>query len=235
LSDLSLVQNASLNAIQASNIIGQLTTGSVGEIASLSQVSAENDAPAQADTQGTLIGSNVKRRTLNKGPLLVAPETDIVVETPHGSINIAAKSLALIVASDTGVAVYNLHDVRKSAVTVTHKNGHTFNVTPGTSAVVSGSDRAFEDVNPAQFVRYRQPIAKSLGNSVKLYRAEFEIMSLLNGLPAFKELMASENKSTRKTMLQTLKTAAILMQLSGNAEPFKFFSKPEVTAMTKGQ
>lgn len=236
LSDLSMVRNAVVNAVEVSNNVGLLSNSGVVETASLSQTSETTEA---TDSQSrTLVGqvSDKQPRKLNNGPLLVAPENDMVVETPFGKVNIAAKTLALLVASEHSVAVYNLHDVRKGALSVVTNQGHTFNVTPGTSAVMVGShDKSFEEVNPAQFVRYRKPVSRSLSNTHKLYRAEFEIISMLNGLPAFKELIQSENKETRKTMLNVLKTAAILMQLSGNAEPFEFFSKPEVTAMNNGR
>lgn len=232
ISDLSTVQTATLNAVEVSNNATLLSTTSVAESAVLPQTS---EATQPSDSQSrTLSGqvSNGQSRKLDRGPLLVAPENDIVVETPFGKVNVAAKTLALLIASENSVAVYNLHDIRKSALTVTTTSGHTFNVTPGTSAVlVNSHDKEFEDVNPARFVRYRQPVSKLLSNTHKLYRAEFEIISLLNGLPAVKDMMTSENKETRKTMLNVLKTAAILMQLSGNSEPFKFLCKPDVTAM----
>ncbi len=237
LSDLSSVQTATLNAVEVSNNATLLSTTGVGEASMLAQ---SNDEVTQAsDSQSrTLVGQVSKGhiRKLDRGPLLVAPENDIIVETPFGKVNVAAKTLALLIASDTSVAVYNLHDIRKSALTVSTTAGHTFNVTPGTSAVlVNSHDKQFEDVNPARFVRYRQPVERKLTNTHKLYRAEFEIISLLNGLPAVKDLMKSENKETRKTMMNVLKTAAVLMQLSGgsNAEPFKFICKPDVTAMNK--
>lgn len=234
LTDLSSVQTAQLNSAQVSSNATLLSTASVGDIAATLPQASEEPQTSDSHSSRTLIGqvSNAQTRKLDRGPLLVAPENDIVVETPFGKVNVAAKTLALMIASDTGVAIYNLHDVRKGALTVTTNVGHTFNVTPGTSAVlVNSHDKQFEDVNPARFVRYRQPVAKLLNNSHKLYRAEFEILSLLNGLPAVKDLMTSENKETRKTMMNVLKTAAILMQLSGNAEPFKFICKPDVTAM----
>jgi|GEM_PF-1653760 len=238
LTNLSSIQNATLNAVEVSNTAGLLSTGTMGQTSMLSQQTAEATPTASEPDNRTLVGrvSNETVRKLDLGPLLVAPENDIVVETPFGKINVAAKTLALLIASDKSVAVYNLHDHSKGALNVVTNQGHTFNVSPGTSAViVHGHEKSFEDVNPAGFVRYRKPISKLLSNSHKLYRAEFEIISLLNGLPAFKELITSENKETRKTMLNVLKTAAILMQLSGKAEPFEFRSKPEVTAMTSGR
>ena len=176
--------------------------------------------------------SNVERRSLNRGPLLVSPVKDMVVDTPHGSISVAARSLSLVIVNENGVAVYNLHDHRKHAVKV-HRSGHTIAIAPGTSAMISGSNTgAFEEVNPAEFVRYRG-LQTSMLKDAKLHRAEFDVISLLGALPAFKEMMQSESEETRRDMKNVLKTAAILMQLSSGGQPFKFYAKPQVTAMSK--
>lgn len=176
--------------------------------------------------------SNVERRSLNRGPLLVSPVKDMIVDTPHGSVSVAAKSLSLLIVNENGVAIYNLHDHHKHAVKV-HRSGHTVSVAPGTSAMIYGSNSgAFEEVNPAEFIRYRG-LQTSMLKDAKLYRAEFDVISLLGALPAFKEMMQSESEETRKDMKNVLKTAAILMQLSANGQPFKFYAKPQVTAMSK--
>jgi hypothetical protein len=176
--------------------------------------------------------SNVERRSLNRGPLLVSPVKDMVVDTPHGSVSVAAKSLSLLIVNENGVAIYNLHDHHKHAVKI-HRSGHAIAIAPGTSAMIYGSNSgAFEEVNPAEFIRYRG-LQTSMLKDAKLYRAEFDVVSLLGALPAFKEMMQSESEETRKDMKNVLKTAAILMQLSASGQPFKFYAKPQVTAMSK--
>lgn len=234
--DLSSIQYTTLSsATNRDTTSGVAVMGLGGTRSSALQQALAGEADKQAGT-ATLQGevSNVQHRRLERGPLLVAPQVDLVVDTPHGSVSVAAKSLALVIANDNGVAVYNLHDHRKSAVKL-HRDGHTVHVTPGTTAMffhpTAGS---FEDVNPAAFVLYRGAEGKVLhNNKAKLFRAEFEVISLLNALPAFKEMMASESDETRKQMSNVLKTAAILMQLKNGGEAFKTYIKPEVTASAK--
>lgn len=234
--DLSSIQYTTLSsATNRDTTSGVAVMGLGGTRNSALQQALAGEADKQAGT-ATLQGevSNVQHRRLERGPLLVAPQVDLVVDTPHGSVSVAAKSLALVIANDNGVAVYNLHDHRKSAVKL-HRDGHTVHVTPGTTAMffhpTAGS---FEDVNPAAFVLYRGAEGKVLhNNKAKLFRAEFEVISLLNALPAFKEMMASESDETRKQMSNVLKTAAILMQLKNGGEAFKTYIKPEVTASAK--
>ncbi len=73
-------------------------------------------------------------RTLQSGPLLLAPDKNEVVETPFGSVSVAAGSMALIVSSTKGLAVFNLHDSHKNAVVI-NGGGGTYAVNPGRSAV----------------------------------------------------------------------------------------------------
>jgi hypothetical protein len=234
LSNLSNIQFTTLNsATNRDTTTGVAGAMGIAESRNSALQQALNGGNQQAGTP-MLNGevSNVQHRSLERGPLLVSPQVDLVVDTPHGSVSVAAKSLALVIANDNGVAVYNLHDHRKSAVKLT-RNGHTVHVTPGTTAMFFHENAgSFEDINPAAFVLYRQPTAK-VHNNAKLYRAEFEVISLLNALPAFKEMMASESDETRKQMVNVLKTAAILMQLKTGGEAFKTFIKPEVTASAK--
>lgn len=221
----SAIQDTTLNTVTNSNNVGQLSA------TALDFQAAMTEEPA---TTTTLVGevSNESHRTHQRGPLLIAPQQDQTIETPHGTVHIAGKSLALIIASDAGLSVYNLHDVRKHAVKV-HKDGHSFAVAPGTSAVITpASASTFEDVNPAQFVRYRNLQNKALGKH-KVYHAEFEVLTLLGGLPGFKDMLNSDDPEVRKTMTNVLKTAAILMQLSAGGEQFKEYAKPQVTAYTK--
>ncbi len=196
------------------------------------EVTRASNNHALSTTPPALVGevSNIVRRFVENGPLLVAPQQDEVIDTPYGSVTVAAKSLVLIIASEKGLAVYNLHDVCKKAVTLT-RNGHSVNITPGSHALFVGSAvESFEHANPAQFVRYRHLTSKPIDDATKLYRAEFDVTSMLNGLPAFKDLLASQDQETRKTMVNVLKTAAILMQLSQGGQSFKHFVAPEITA-----
>ncbi|MBX9670778.1 MAG: hypothetical protein K2X93_24470 [Candidatus Obscuribacterales bacterium] len=233
---LSSFQNATLataNTNSAGLLSGIVSEGDTGStLVSQSFVAGESQSIGMNTVLQGEVSNGVQHRTLERGPLLLAPQTDVVVDTPHGSIAVAAKSLVLMISSEDSLAVYNMHDVHKNAVTVTH-DGNSINVAPGTTALLDKSSKTFEELNPAQFVRYRQPACKAVNKATKLYRAEFELFSMLQGLPAFKELLASEDAETRKTMRGVLKTAAILMQLGAGKENYKFFIKPAVTAYTK--
>jgi len=175
--------------------------------------------------------SNNAQRTLDRGALLLAPDHDTVVATPYGAVNVAAQSVALLISSDKGLAVYNLHDGHKNAVVISGNGKAPIALLPGCSMVLTGSSAgSFEEVNPAKFVGYRRMVSRAAEGNAKVYQAEFEIMSLIRGLPALKDLMRSDSAKTRKTIDSMLKTAAILMQLSPGREPYALYLTPEVTA-----
>jgi hypothetical protein len=53
---------------------------------------------------------------------------------------------------------------------------------------------------------------------------------MVQGLPAFKKLITSDNARQRSSVGNVLKTAAILMQISGNSEPYALYLTPSLTA-----
>jgi hypothetical protein len=173
--------------------------------------------------------SNAGHITLDRGPLLLSPEQDTVVETPFGNVNVSANSMALIIASANGLSVYNLHDAHKNAVVVSN-GSNTVSLIPGRSAVfASTSVKSFEEANQVPFVPYRRVTGKELENG-KIYQAEFDLTTMVRGLPALKKLVGSTDAKQRASAGNVLKTAAILMQLSASGEPYALYLTPSLTA-----
>jgi hypothetical protein len=162
--------------------------------------------------------------------LLLAPDHNTVVDTKYGAVVVSAGSVALLISTEQGLAVYDLHDTHKGAVEI-RRDDHNTTLIPGTSAVLtSTATKSFEEINPAQFVNYRGLNTGALSSETKVYLAEFEIMSMMQGLKPLGCMAASENPMKRKTMANMLKTAAILMEVTQGREPFKPFATPTVTA-----
>ncbi|MBU6455352.1 MAG: hypothetical protein KGS72_26510, partial [Cyanobacteria bacterium REEB67] len=173
--------------------------------------------------------SNAGHMTLERGPLLLSPEHDTVVETPFGNVSVSANSMALIIASANGLSVYNLHDAHKNAVVMSN-GSTTVSLIPGRSAaLVSTSIKSFEEANQVPFVPYRRVTGKDLANG-KIYQAEFDLTTMVRGLPALKKLVASSDAKQRTSAGNVLKTAAILMQISAGGEPYALYLTPSLTA-----
>ncbi len=224
----------SITGVTASDLSDATVQNGIGMSYAETSRSASTSNTTTVDLTRKLTGevsNTVHSKTLNHGPLLLLPEQNTVVDTPFGSVSVAAGSVALIVSSGTGIAVYNLHDAHSNAV-VLSSGGDTVTVSPGRTALLAGpTSGTFEQVNPAPIVGYRRVTSKELDGRGRLYQAEFEIMSMVQGQPAIRQLMHSDNAKTRKTMDHLIKTAVILWQLSQSGEQYKMYVPAKVAAL----
>ncbi|MBS1989636.1 MAG: hypothetical protein JSS83_03910 [Cyanobacteria bacterium SZAS LIN-3] len=177
----------------------------------------------------TGVVSNTDGQILESGAKLLAPDTQTRLNTPHGTVDIAAGAVVLIVSTDDSLSVFDLHDSHRQAVTVTSA-GRRITLVPGRSVVFTDSNRTFGEINPAQFVGYRKVRHSAINESRKLIESEFEIMSLVRGLKPMQAMLTSDSARTRRTMCSMIKTAAILMNVSQSNEPFRLITAPQITA-----
>jgi len=146
--------------------------------------------------------------TLKQGSMLFASDRPVKLKTSVGQISIAAKAIALVVATREGVALYNLHDDRGGEVSV---NGTTLAL--GEQVLLTrGHDRNYEDVNPLGFITHTNLSSKNLTNGYQMIRSDFSIMSALAGLkPALQ--LGSSSDPDNKLAVRLIKNAAVLMQI----------------------
>jgi len=194
---------------------------------SLPSISAEEVHPGAIEShEKPLSGSvsNVLRRSLLKGPLLLSPtEQDTVVETPFGQVGTAINSMALIIVTDKTLTVYDLHDGKRNAIVVTH-GSETFELIPGgTLSITKAAVDNFNKINPASFVCYRAMHSRSIEDGLKEFQGEFNVATMVSGLPQLNTLRKSPDPRVRKIMENMLKTAVIMSQLSRTNEPFKLY------------
>jgi hypothetical protein len=170
-------------------------------------------------------------KELVKGAMLLAPEQNTEVTTAFGTVHIAQNSVALIVCTDLGLAVYNLDDKHLGAVRVS-ANGESIALAPGRMlAITSKAVGGFEQVNPAQFVGYRGITSRELNGNLKAFQAEFNHLSILAGLEPLRSMFKSTDASKRKLGAHILKTSLALSAMSSTKAPFQLMAPPAVTAM----
>jgi hypothetical protein len=175
--------------------------------------------------------SNTQTRTLERGPLLLSPQSDTTVQTAFGSVSVAAKSVVLVLAFDGGLAVYNLHDSHKDAVVV-NCGEHSKALAPGQNIVMTNRRvHFFEEINPAQSVSYRRMRSAKFADGVSTFNSEFNVLSLLYGYEPLKQIVRSATPENRKVSQSLLKTAAILMAVGGN-DPYEYMVARPMTAMS---
>src|SRR5262249_23754071 len=81
-------------------------------------------------------GSGGKLVNLDRGRVLFAPKQDIVVRTHEGEVAIAAGSQVWVVETGNDVAVLNLNDTHKGAVTI-NCGGRSIAIAPGHAATLT--------------------------------------------------------------------------------------------------
>lgn len=195
----------------------ELATDPSSTQSNTAQLSALNTRAAQVEPQmpptktKSLSGGVSNSTTFEKGAMLLAPTETQVLQTEYGSIGVAKDSLVLAIAFEHGIALYNLHDTKRGAVSFTFGN-QSVRVAPGQHALLTDrSVQSFEQINPMSCVAYRNVDARDLGHGVKSFHAEFDILSMMRGLEPLKQMLRSADEHTSKIAHRALKTAALIM------------------------
>ncbi len=223
----------SLSAIQAEDGVNP------AEINSIQITPAMTSLQGQVIKRGHGSGSAIRssrpnqecrdERILRAGPMLLAPDLDTTVHIGIGTVDVAANAVVLIVVFDGGVAVYNLHDSKHDSVVIRSTN-HVLSIAPGRNAVMTNrSVRYFEEVNPANFVGYRRMVSQESGDGMKIFRSEFSVPSMMQGLAPLRQVLQSNDQQNQKLTRSVLKTTAILMSL-GDATGYKHMIDPRLAA-----
>lgn len=133
--------------------------------------------------------------------------------------------------------MYDLHDSHKNAVVINDGKGNNVVLAPGRSAALAKlAVNSFEEVNPAQFVCYRHLTSRVLSCESKIYEAEFDIMSMVRGLPPLGKLVASDSAQTRKAMMwrprwrhtRCLRSARVMNQILSKRSPLVAFGQNQL-------
>jgi hypothetical protein len=197
-------------------------------VSTIVEMQEEDAAPQVVQTTRSgkpLVGSvsrtvsGAKVVTLKNGSVVFAPSRDTVVNTPFGTVKIAAKSLVLVMAFQHGLGVFDMHDVHSRAVVVS-AGDKELTLSPGMQAVIThDSVRSFEQINPAQLFGYSGLRDRNLGYGLKAFISEFSVTQAISAVTPLKQLVNSEHPQAQKHAKHLLKTAAILNQMhSGTYE-----------------
>src|SRR5262249_42771184 len=150
---------------------------------------------------------------LKNGNVLFVPFQNTVVETPQGTVTIDAKSTVLVSIADNKLAVYNLDDNHKGAVSVSI-NGQKLNLAPGNHATVTDRTGEFAQINPIETISHRRVSSRAIANGVKVHTSEFSIASAIQSVKPLQAVIGSKNPQAKKVADRLMKTTAVLMHLS---------------------
>ncbi len=177
------------------------------------------------------IARNEEKAKLRSGYVLFAPKERTIIDTPFGSVELAADTLAFVAVSKDALAVYDLHDGKKSSVRI--QNGdQQIVLSPGRCAIVSSKKaNSLHEVNPLEMIGYRRMIEHSFGAEHKAFNCEFSTVHAVNAIKPLRTIAGSNHQEARKLSARLLKTTAILNCLSpNNMEEFRFYQKPNLAA-----
>jgi hypothetical protein len=174
-------------------------------------------------------GPEAKVMQLRKGNVVVAPDQDTVIETSFGTVEVGAKSMALIMALPSGTAVYNLDDTRKNSIVITIGKDH-MTLAPGRHAMITSHlVDGFEMVNPAESFGYRNVSSKKLDGDLQAFTSEFSMTNAIGNIKQLRQMVNSSNPDAKRKASHLLKTAAIMSQISAGGG-YQQYQHPRMTA-----
>lgn len=181
---------------------------------------------------GVALVSHAQRMVFNNGNVLLAPQVDTVVETQHGNVTVAGKSVVLISATNAGLAVFDFDDQHKGSVSV-EANGHHVVLSPGRHVMVTPHHHAeFAQINAVETVAHRN-IASTIKGGYRAHVSEFSIPSAMDSVKPLKAMVMSNHPDAKRVAARMLKTTAVVMQLGGGKGEYQHYFKPRMSAMAK--
>lgn len=165
------------------------------------------------------------------GNLLCSPvDTTAVLETKFGPVTIAPNSLVLAMATEDGLAIFNLDDRHQHSVALQHSD-RKFAVAPGNHLFVTDrGDVDFSEVNVSERILYTGVQKSKLRTGHHVFNAQFFIPSAIETCRPLFELVTSKEPAARETANRLMKTTAILMHLHGGVSNYKQHTRRRETA-----
>jgi hypothetical protein len=163
-----------------------------------------------------------------KGAVLIAPAAKTEIKTGFGIVLLKRDSLALVVATSKSLSVFDFEDEHDGvAIDV---DGYKVTLHPGYHATVTSTEtERFENVNPATFIGYKKMRSETIGGKYKVFEAEFNIISGINGIEPLRQIMAHPDHQDKQLADHLLKTAAVQRAVAdGAGETYQITAGPVI-------
>jgi hypothetical protein len=145
---------------------------------------------------------------LEKGNVLLSPETDICVGTHEAKIYIADGATVFLMVSAQGIVIYDLYQSRPKLVSIVVDN-YKLIMQPGRMLVVTTQDtQNFQNlaVN-CRYIDYCRTQKVDLHNdAISVFVADFSMLSALTKIRPLKQLAASDDKRDKLVLERILKS-----------------------------
>lgn len=179
---------------------------------------------ARLQTAGIQLASGSKDNyfNLDKGNMIFAPSKDIVVGTHEGNVHIPAGSVAFIMENGNDVAIYDFHQNGPKGIKIV-SGGKLVTLDPGRMVLLSRSGATDFDAiaHHCRCIGYRHAKTQQLNSDITAFAMDFSIPSALSAVIPFKQMVASNNPSDKKTIEKIMMNAVLLQESTGYRGPFK--------------
>ncbi|MDZ4832746.1 MAG: hypothetical protein SGJ27_02980 [Candidatus Melainabacteria bacterium] len=172
---------------------------------------------------------------LTEGAAVIVADRDMEVDVNVGKLKVAEGSVILVSVTPTSTAVYNFHDPGKHSVAL-QIGSRSLAISPGRHLHATAEKTSdFASINLLDRISHRRLVTNATTDGVTVFSSEFSTLSALEALEPLKKVLTLKHTEARKLANQMIKTSAVLMQLGGNSEEFKYHFKPKMTALVNGR
>lgn len=188
-----------------------------------------SDEAATAYGAATKVGSAERAEyELKNGNIFISADEPMTLKDGATTIAIARGVKALVLKSDRGLAIYNLHDTHRKALLVS-KGELEVPVEIGQALILS--DGVVDELQDAEFgstiaVRHIEKIDLSTST---MFQFEFSIPSAMQSIAPLKHLRISKKEKDKIANREISKVAALLTVM-GAGEPYKYVTPAAPTA-----
>ena len=230
----NLAAVSSNNLVDASGALPDnsfITTNSPSSMSFDVQVCSDTDLGITGGANGVSAMPHSECVTLNNGSVLFVASKDTTVVSSRGTVKLAAGAIALVVADDNHLSVYDVNDHHKRSVEV-EVGGRSIPLSPGRHVTVAHKKfNQFAEVNAIEAMMHRNVGSHELGNNRKAFTTEFSLPGAIEVLKPLKAMVNSKHPEAQKVAAKVFKTSAVLLQLGQNGASYEFHAKPKTVAL----
>lgn len=218
LSGVMLFDQTGLHSVQPATR-SHAPVGNRSDYRHVSHLTGPDQNSAQIVNPETAYAPLSRSVVLREGRVLFAPDRNVCVETPYAQVKIAANAIALVLVTDKGVAVYNLHDSHSGDVSISSAQCSQ-PVNLGRHVMISSGLAPYEEVDPARCIAHADMETSTLPGGAGLFRSSF---SLASAMCALQPVLTTEHSAAggRKIAKQLIKNTAVLMQTRIASAPYR--------------
>jgi hypothetical protein len=166
-------------------------------------------------------GASTNSFRLIRGVVVCHPDSNIVIRTKYGDINIQRGSVVLVTLIDGCLGVHSLHQDKAEAVTWVTE-GLQCRLYPGKELIIAPSEfQTFDDLPlPYRKIAHRQVAQLPIDKFSQGFYMEFSIPAAIAGIQPLKQMLFSNDRRDKSAINKILKDNVIVVGLENSPQPY---------------